>query len=129
MPTTNADKASTDTATTAAPSTNLPARTRPARRSGQQTSADKHDHDQHRRAVQHAVEANTTQIHLDLGPAHLHLSLPPLDKMAFYAGLGGAAALGVIEWPIAILTGVGHLLSDNRRHRTLAAVGEALDAV
>jgi len=27
-----------------------------------------------------------------------------------------------------VLTGVGHLLSDDRRNRTLRALGEALDA-
>jgi len=35
---------------------------------------------------------------------------------------------GLIEWPIAVLTGVGHLLSDDRHNRTLQALGEALDA-
>lgn len=64
-----------------------------------------------------------------MGPAHLHLALPPLDKLAFYAGLGGAAVFGIVEWPIALITGIGHALSDSRRHRTLAALGEALDAV
>jgi hypothetical protein len=75
------------------------------------------------------VEANTTHLDLELGSAQLHLTLPPLDKLAFYAGLAGAAAFGVIEWPIAVLTGVGHLLSDDRRNRALRALGEALDAV
>ncbi len=55
-------------------------------------------------------------------------SPPTLDKLALYAGRGGAAALGVIEWPIDVLTGIGHLLSDDRRDRTLRALGEALDA-
>lgn len=114
-----------DTPTTAAPSTNLPARKSPTprRKTG---DADLH---RHRHAVEHAVEANTTHLDLELGSAHLHLSLPPLEKLAYYAGLGGAAAFGIIEWPIALVAGVGHLLSDNRRHRTLAALGEALDAV
>jgi len=35
---------------------------------------------------------------------------------------------GLIEWPIAVLTGVGHLLSDDRHNRTLQALGVALDA-
>ena len=81
-----------------------------------------------RRAVQHAIDANTTHLDLHLGPARVHLSLPPLDKLAFYAGLAGAAAFGVIEWPIAVITGVGHALSDDRHNRTLRALGEALDA-
>lgn len=114
-----------DTTTTAAPSTNLPAKKSPAR-GPKAEGADPH---RHRHAVEHAVDSNTTHLDLDLGSAHLHLTLPPLDKLAYYLGLGGAAAFGVIEWPIALAAGVGHLLSDNRRHRTLAALGEALDAV
>jgi len=58
----------------------------------------------------------------------VEVTLPPLDKLAFYAGLGAAVAFGVIEWPIAALTGLGHLLTDDRRNRTLRALGEALDA-
>jgi hypothetical protein len=83
----------------------------------------------HRHAAQHAIHANTTHLHLRVGDAHAHLELPPVDKLAFYAGLAGAAAFGVIEWPIAVIAGVGHLLSDDRRNRMLRALGEALDAV
>lgn len=82
----------------------------------------------HRRAVQHALDANTTHLDLRLGPAQLHLTLPPVDKLAFYVGLAGAVTFGVIEWPIAIITGIGHALSDDRHHRTVRALGEALDA-
>lgn len=84
---------------------------------------------QHGQAARHAVEANTTQLDFHLGDAEIRLTLPPLDKMAFYVGLTGAAVLGVIEWPIALVTGIGHLLSDDRHNRTLRALGEALDAV
>lgn len=83
----------------------------------------------HRHAAQHAIHSNSTHLELRLGGAHAHLDLPPVDKLAFYAGLAGAAAFGVIEWPIAVIAGIGHLLSDDRRNRTLRALGEALDAV
>jgi hypothetical protein len=82
----------------------------------------------HERAARRAVEANSTHLDFALGEVQVHVVMPPLDKLAFYAGLAGAAAFGVIEWPIAVLTGVGHLLSDDRRNRTLRALGEALDA-
>ena len=82
-----------------------------------------------RLAAQRAVDANTTHLDFHLGRTAVHVTLPPADKLAFYAGLAGAAAFGVIEWPIALLTGVGHLLSEDRRNRTLHALGEALDAL
>ena len=83
----------------------------------------------HTRAAQHAIDATSTTVHFRLWDSDVKLNLPPLDKFAFYVGLGGAAAFGVIEWPIAVITGVGHLLSEDRHNRTLRTLGEALDAV
>ncbi len=83
---------------------------------------------QHRHAAQQAVDSNSSHLRFHLGDTAVDVSFPPLDKLAFYAGLGGAVAFGLIEWPIAALTGLGHLLSDDRRSRTLRALGEALDA-
>lgn len=82
----------------------------------------------HQRAAQHAVDTNSTHLRFHVGDTAVAVELPPLDKLAFYAGLGGAAAFGLIEWPMALLTGVGHLLSDDRRNRTVRALGAALDA-
>jgi hypothetical protein len=82
----------------------------------------------HAQAAQQAIDATSTTAHFHLGDTDVKLTLPPLDKLAFYLGLTGAAALGLIEWPIAVLTGVGHLLSEDRHNRALRALGEALDA-
>ena len=86
------------------------------------------DSNAHRRAADQAIHANTSHLDVHLGPVQVHVTLPPIDKLAFYAGLGGAAAFGVIEWPVAVITGIGHALSENRHHRTMRALGEALDA-
>jgi|NGEPerStandDraft_6_1074524.scaffolds.fasta_scaffold10329_2 hypothetical protein len=83
----------------------------------------------HQRAARHAVEADSSHLHFIVADTTVDLTLPPPDKLAFYAGLGAAAAFGLIEWPIALITGVGHLLMEDRRNRTLRALGEALDAV
>ncbi len=86
------------------------------------------DTGRHAQAAQDAVDANRTHLHFCVGDAAVHVTLPPLDKFAFYAGVTGAAAFGLIEWPIAALTCLGHLLSDDRRNRTVRALGDALDA-
>ena len=86
------------------------------------------DTGRHQQAAQDAVDANSTHLHFCVGDAAVHLTLPPLDKLASYAGVTGAAAFGLIEWPIAALTCLGHLLSDDRRNRTVRALGDALDA-
>jgi len=101
----------------------------PVRAPAQGKPADDAAAHRHRDAAQHAIRSNSTQLDLRLGGAHAHLELPPVDKLAYYAGLAGAAAFGLIEWPIALVAGLGHLLSDDRRNRTLRALGEALDAV
>lgn len=82
----------------------------------------------HEHAAQQAVDSNSTHLRFHVGEAAVDVCLPPLDKLAFYVGLGGAAAFGLMEWPIAVLTAAGHLLSDDRRNRTVRALGEALDA-
>ncbi|GAA2101860.1 hypothetical protein GCM10009780_51980 [Actinomadura alba] len=38
-------------------------------------------------------------------------SLPPPERMAYYAGLGALAAFGVIEWPVAAAIGAGTILA------------------
>lgn len=130
---------------TAAPSTNRPARRRaPAKKAVATRAApaaraaapgrpagdgSRPGPGHHRRAADRALDRNSTHLDFALGRVEVHVTLPPLDKMAFYVGLAGAAALGVVEWPVALLTGVGHLLSDDRRNRTVRALGEALDAV
>jgi uncharacterized membrane protein YjdF len=35
------------------------------------------------------------------------VTVPPPQKLAFYAVLGVLAALEIIEWPVALVVGVG----------------------
>lgn len=79
-------------------------------------------------AAAHAIESNRTHLHFTVADLTVDISMPPLDKLAFYGGLAGAASFGLVTWPIALLTGVGHLLSEDRNSRTLRALGTALDA-
>ncbi len=37
--------------------------------------------------------------------------LPPPERLAFYGGLGIAAILGAIDWPVAAAIGVGTLMA------------------
>jgi hypothetical protein len=83
----------------------------------------------HQRAAQRAVEANATHLELHLGDTDIEITLPPPDKLTFYAVLAAAAALGAVEWPVALATAAGHLLTDDQHNRTVRALGEALDAV
>jgi hypothetical protein len=37
--------------------------------------------------------------------------LPPPERLAFYGGLGIAAVLGAIDWPVAAATGLGTIIA------------------
>lgn len=52
---------------------------------------------------------------------------PSLDQLAFLAGIATLAIFELIEWPVAVVLGVGHVLARNRHHALLRDFGEALD--
>lgn len=37
--------------------------------------------------------------------------MPPPDRMAFYGGLGLAAVVGILDWPVAAAIGVGTMVA------------------
>jgi hypothetical protein len=55
------------------------------------------------------------------------VALPPPDELAFLAGAGLLAAAGAVDWPVAVLLGVGHVLANRRNNRVLREFGEALE--
>ena len=55
------------------------------------------------------------------------LETPPVEHLAFYAGLGALAAIEVIEWPVALTLGVGHFLIGLTNRPALKELGEVLD--
>jgi hypothetical protein len=54
--------------------------------------------------------------------------LPAADELTFLGGLAALAALGLLEWPIALLLGAGHELATSKHHSLLRNFGEALEA-
>ena len=75
-------------------------------------------------AVLRAIEKNTTAVTV---PLLGELSLPSADSLAWYAGLTAITVLGVMDWPVAVAIGVGHLLAHNHHVRLLKDFGEALE--
>ncbi len=59
----------------------------------------------------------------DLGAVRV----PEPERLAFYGGLAAMALFGVVEWPAAIVLGIGHLLAEDHNHRLLRDFGEALE--
>jgi hypothetical protein len=46
--------------------------------------------------------------------------LPPPDRLAFYGGLGLAAVLGAIDWPVAAAIGIGTVIARKTGRRANA---------
>jgi hypothetical protein len=56
----------------------------------------------------------------------MQVETPPLEHLAFYAGLGGLVAIGLLELPMALALTVGHLLIGLTNRPGLEALGKAL---
>ncbi len=55
------------------------------------------------------------------------VEVPSNEELVFVGGVGVLAVAGVLDWPIATLLVVGHLLSSNRRLKILRDFGEVLE--
>jgi hypothetical protein len=75
-------------------------------------------------AAERAMQRNSLLLHL---PIVGELRLPPAEEVAFIGGVTALALVGVLEWPVAVLLGVGHSLALNRHNKMVRAFGEALE--
>jgi hypothetical protein len=84
--------------------------------------------------------ASTTRISKALGAAarnvkHVHVPavgevvIPPPERVAYYAGMGVLAAVGLIEWPLAVLITAGHVMADQQVFSRLRGLGQAAESV
>lgn len=71
------------------------------------------------------VEAHNT-LRVDV-PGLGHVTLPPADQLAFLGGVAALTVLGVLDWPIGLLLGAGHLIASSRGSKVLREFGEALE--
>jgi hypothetical protein len=76
------------------------------------------------RAADRAVQRES--VHIEL-PFVGVVRLPPKDELAFMGGVTGMAAVGILEWPVALLLVLGHTLAANRHNRLMQEFGQALE--
>ena len=55
------------------------------------------------------------------------LRLPAGEEVVFIGGVGVLAVVGLLEWPVALLLGIGHTLAMSRNNKVVHAFGEALE--
>ena len=53
--------------------------------------------------------------------------LPEPQRLTYYAAIGALGALGVLEWPVALVLAGGHALAADQHHRAAHQFGEALE--
>jgi hypothetical protein len=78
----------------------------------------------HREAVERVRDARSFAVTL---PIVGRVRVPRPEQLAFYGALGALAAVEIIEWPVALVLGVGHVLMQNEHSRVVQEVGEALE--
>jgi hypothetical protein len=59
-----------------------------------------------------------------VGP--LRLSRP---QLVFVGGVAALSVLGLLEWPVALVLGAGHVLAADRSDPAVRQAGEALETV
>jgi hypothetical protein len=75
-------------------------------------------------AVLRAMAENTVEVEV---PAMGTLRLPPPQTLAWLAGLTTLAVLEIVEWPVALAVGAGHVLAHQTHMKLLHDFGEALE--
>jgi hypothetical protein len=78
----------------------------------------------HRSAVERVRDADTFAVNL---PVVGRVRIPRPDQLAYYGALAGLAALEIIDWPIALAIGAGHVLASSHHNRVAQELGEALE--
>jgi hypothetical protein len=78
----------------------------------------------HREAVRKVRAAHGFTLTL---PMVGRVAVPRPEQLAFYGALGVLAAVEIIDWPVALLLGAGHLLLHNEHSRIAQEIGEALE--
>ena len=71
-----------------------------------------------------AVQSHSTSLDLPLIGT---VQLPGKGGLAYCGALAGLTLLGLMDWPIALVVGVGHLLAQQHGHAVLEEFGEGLD--
>jgi hypothetical protein len=104
----------------------------PVPRGRQQASTDVAGRSEPRTPVEHAVLAaeqalRRNSVFLRV-PVLGELTLPPPEQVAFIGGVAVLAILGVVEWPVAVVLGLGHGLATQAHRKMVRALGEVLEA-
>lgn len=69
-----------------------------------------------------------TPPHVTLPLIGLRIDLPRPERLAWYAGLGLMAAFELVDWELALIIAVGHLITDNTHSKTIAELASGAES-
>ncbi len=95
-----------------------------ANRASRTMSAPGHKGVSGRAAAQKVDDAGHIRLQLPLLGS---IRLPEPQRLTFYAAIGALGALGVLEWPVALVLAGGHALASDQHNRAVHQFGEALE--
>jgi hypothetical protein len=75
-------------------------------------------------AARDAIEKGTGHLRL---PCLGQVSLPNPQRLAWFGGLTILVAAGLIEWPVALVLSIGHVLSESHHNHIVRDFGQALE--
>ena len=52
--------------------------------------------------------------------------LPSPQRLVYYGGIAALGVFGIVDWPVVLVIGIGHLLAEDRHHQLIADFGKAL---
>jgi len=55
------------------------------------------------------------------------VQVPSPERLAFYGGILTLGLVGIVDWPVALAIGIGHVLAESHHHRILEDFGKALE--
>jgi hypothetical protein len=58
----------------------------------------------------------------------LELNKPTRGSLAFYATLTAVTAAGIVEWPLAAVVAVGHVISENSHSEAVSGAAEGAES-
>ncbi len=58
----------------------------------------------------------------------LELNKPTRSSLAWYTGIGAAASVGMVEWPLALVIAAGHLISENSKSPAVSGAAEGAES-
>lgn len=78
-----------------------------------------------RKAAETALADRTYKATLPCGLGTVRI--PPPEHLALYGGILALGLFGIVDWPVVLAIGIGHVLADDHHHKVLARFGSALE--